>query len=148
GDGGADVQTVAFAADLPDFGVKITKIFTLSRRDYHIALSLKIEKLPGANVKPLRYQLSGGHGIQIEGFWYTSVFHNFVVGLKDEKGSVNRHLETGADIHNNLGSERVVRGNGEIQFAATAGQYFVSATCVDETQADRSFIDAARGTAE
>ena len=34
-------------------GVKITKIFTLARRDYHVALTLKIEKLPNATPKPL-----------------------------------------------------------------------------------------------
>jgi YidC/Oxa1 family membrane protein insertase len=144
----AAVQLVALSADLPDLGVKVTKIFTLAKRDYHIGLTLKIEKLPGATPKPLRYQLSGGHGLPIEGFWYTSVFRNFVVGLKDEKGGVNRHLETAFDINQNLGSERVARGGGEIQYAATAGQYFVSATCVDETQPDRTFVDAARATPE
>jgi YidC/Oxa1 family membrane protein insertase len=143
-------ETVALTTDLPDFGVKITKIFTLSRRDYHIGLTLKFEKLPNANPKPLRYQLSGGHRLPIEGFWYTSVYRNFVVGLKDEKGNVNRHLETAQEIHTNLGSDPTagLRGSGEIQYAATATQFFVSATCVDETQPDRTFIERARATAE
>src|SRR5262249_29177446 len=39
-----EFETVALTTDLPDFGVKITKVFTLSRRDYHVGLTLKFEK--------------------------------------------------------------------------------------------------------
>ena len=56
----ADSQTVTFTTTLPDAGVKLTKTFTLKKGEYHLGLSVKIERLAGAkDPKPFRYQLDG-----------------------------------------------------------------------------------------
>jgi len=147
GDVASGRQEVSFRAELPEFGARITKTFSLERDHYHVGLALKIEKIPGATAKPLRYQLAGAHGLPIEGEWYTSVYRNFIAGWK-ENGTDKRQLETSAEIHTNLGSERFTRQENEFQYAAVAGQYFAVATCIDDDQENRNFIEFARATAE
>ncbi len=147
-DPSSDFQRVVFTTELLSAGVRLTKTFTLHRRDYHIGLTLKIERLAGAMSRPLRYQLSGAHRLPIEGVWYTPVFRNFVTGYKDAKGRVDRVLDDAGSIHTQWGSEAVLRGPGEIQYAAVAGQFFASAICIDETQENRTFIERTRATAQ
>lgn len=147
-DPASETQRVVLTAELPSEGVRFTKTFTLHRRDYHIGLTVKIERLAGASARPIRYQLSGAHRLPIEGVWYTPVFRNFVTGYKDAKGHVGRVLEDAGSIHTQWGSEAVLRGPGEIQYAAVAGQFFASAICIDETQENRTFIERARATAQ
>jgi YidC/Oxa1 family membrane protein insertase len=144
----SDRQQASFWVDVPELGVKITKTFSLERGHYHIGLSVKIEKLPGATPKPFRYQLTGGHGIPIEGVWYTSTYRNFIAGWVDKKGGAKRHIDMNAAVHTNLGSERLIRGEGTFQYAALAGQYFASATCIDDQQENKNFIEYIRATNE
>jgi YidC/Oxa1 family membrane protein insertase len=148
GDATADAQTVVFSTEAPEAGVKISKIFTLKKDQYHIGLTLKIEKLPGAEPKPFRYQLSGAHGLPIEGVWYTSTFRNSIIGWTDSGGAARRQLDDSASITKDLGSDRVLRGDGQLQYAAITDQYFASAACVDDEQTDRKFIEFARATSE
>src|SRR5262249_5353252 len=79
-----DPQQVVFTADLPDKEVRITKTFTLAKGDYHIGLSVKLERT-GNSMEPLpfRYQLTSGHGLPIEGEWYTYTYRNALIGLVD-----------------------------------------------------------------
>ena len=52
-------------------GNRYRKTFTLKKREYHLGLAVKVERLPDAKVTtPFRYQLMGGHGLPIEGVWY------------------------------------------------------------------------------
>jgi YidC/Oxa1 family membrane protein insertase len=141
-------QEAVFTTDVPEAGLRITKTFTLESGAYHIGLAVKIEKLPGATPKPFRYQLSGGHGVPIEGVWYTSVFRNFIAGWVDKTGSVRRQLDDSGTITRDLGSDRVARGEGRLQYAAICNQYFASATCVDDEQQNKGFIEYARATSE
>jgi YidC/Oxa1 family membrane protein insertase len=145
---GAETQETVFTTDVPEAGIKVTKTFTLAPGTYHIGLSVKIEKLPGANPKPFRYQLSGGHRIPIEGVWYTSVFRNFIAGWVDKGGAARRQLDDSASITRDLGSDRVTTGEGHMQYAAICAQYFASVTCVDDEQQNKGFIEFARATAE
>jgi hypothetical protein len=41
-----DEQRVVFATEVGEFGVRVTKTFTLKPREYHLGLSVKIERLP------------------------------------------------------------------------------------------------------
>jgi YidC/Oxa1 family membrane protein insertase len=144
----SDHQEASFSAEVPDLGVKITKTYTLDRVSYHIGLSVKIERIPGKTPKPFRYQLSGARGIPIEGVWYTSLYRNFIAGWVDKKGAAKRYMESNAAIHTQLGSDSPPRGEGTYQYAAVANQYFASATCVDDEQENKNFIERVRGTNE
>ena len=144
----SDRQEAAFSLEVPELGVKITKTYALAKGEYHIGLSVKIEKLKGATPKPFRYQLSGGRNLAIEGIWYMGTFRNVMAGWVDPSGVAKRHLEDSASIQTNHGSERVVRGENVFQYAAVAGQYFASAVCIDDTQEKKNFVEFVRGTAE
>jgi len=146
---GPDEHVVAFATDLPDQGVRITKTYTLKKKEYHIGLAVKVERLADAKDKPaFRYQLAGGHGLPIEGEWYTTIFRNTVVGWAG-KGGIDRFLEDAATTSRSGGTDRRSRlPDMPIQYAATAIQYFVSAIVVDDQQPKRDFIEFARGTVE
>jgi YidC/Oxa1 family membrane protein insertase len=146
---GPDEHTVAFATELPDQGVRITKTYTLKKKEYHIGLAVKVERLQDVKDKPgFRYQLAGGHGLPIEGEWYTTIFRNTVVGWAG-KGVIDRFLEDSATTSRSGGTDRIKRlPDMPIQYAATAIQYFVSAIVVDDQQPKRDFIEFARGTVE
>src|SRR5262249_61662314 len=52
-------HTVAFSTDLPDPGDRITKTYTIKKKEYHIGLTVKVERLPDAkDPQPFRYQLA------------------------------------------------------------------------------------------
>jgi YidC/Oxa1 family membrane protein insertase len=146
---GQDEHTVAFATDLPEQGVRITKTYTLKKKEYHISLSVKVERLADAKDMPaFRYQLAGGHGLPIEGEWYTTIFRNTVVAWVTKDNSVDRFLEDSATTSRNGGTDRKSRLDMTIQYAATAIQYFASAIVVDDQQTKRNFIEFVRGTVE
>ena len=77
--------------------MRITKTYTLKKKEYHIGLTVKVERLPDAkDTRPFRYQLAGGHGLPIEGEWYTTIFRNTIVAWVTKEGSVERTLEDSA----------------------------------------------------
>jgi YidC/Oxa1 family membrane protein insertase len=138
-----------FQTDLPEQGVRITKTYSLRKKDYHIGLTVRVERLPDAKDKPpFRYQLAGGHGLPIEGEWYTTTFRNTLVGWVDKEGATHRVLEDSATTARSGGTDRFRRNDMTIQYAATAIQYFVSAIVVDDQQQKRDFIEFVRGTVE
>jgi len=144
-----EVQEVRFSTELPEMGVKITKIFTLGQKQYHLGLAVKIDRLPGATPQPFVYQLAGGHGLPIEGVWYTSVYRNAIFGWLDKGGTARRYLEDANSIHFHWGSERQIRSEDKhFQYAAVVTQYFASAICIDDEQDNRDFIQYIRATAE
>jgi YidC/Oxa1 family membrane protein insertase len=141
-------QEVRFSTELKEMGVKITKIFTLSRREYHLGLAVKIERLDGSKEPlPFRYQISGAHLLPIEGMWYTSVYRNAIFGYL-KSGTGRRNLVDAASIQIQSGSEKVGGEGNILQYAAIVTQFFASVTCVDNQQPDRNFIEWARATAE
>lgn len=143
-----DVQEVSFETKLPEFGLKIVKTYTLQKGHYHLGLKVRFERLPGTNTAPFRYQLAGGHGLPIEGHWYTSVYRNAIFGYLDGN-SPARHLEDARSIHHNSGSEKFTKtSDRRFQYAATAIQYFASAICIDDEQPNANFVEAVRATAE
>lgn len=143
-----ETQEAVFETELHEFGLKITKTYTLQRDHYHIGLKVRFERLPGATPAPFRYQFGGGHGSPIEGKWYTGVFRNAIFGWVEEDAA-KRHLEDARTIHHNSGSEKIPRVENRVfQYAAIAIQYFASAICVDNEQENRNFIEAIRATAE
>lgn len=117
--------------------LKFRKTYTLSPTDYHVGLRLDIEKLnePGAakGKGQLRYQLSGPHGVPIEGEWYTSTYRVGIVGWKDKTGTPRRQYEDSASITAKRGGEAVTRGDNSFKYMVVANQFFASGVAIDDT---------------
>jgi hypothetical protein len=57
---GADEQSISFNTELPESGVRLIKTYTLRPREFHVGLTVRIERLPDAKEKaPFRYQSVG-----------------------------------------------------------------------------------------
>src|SRR5262245_23213209 len=145
-----DQHQVAFSADVPGADVRIFKTFTLNAGDYHVGLEIKLQR-KGQSKEPIqfRYQLAGGHGMPIEGEWYTSVFRNALTGLVGDKGAFQRDFQTSASIAVKQGGEQQLRQpNQRIQYTGTAIQYFASVIAVDNEQSNPDFLAWVRPTVE
>jgi YidC/Oxa1 family membrane protein insertase len=118
--------------------IKVTKIYRLGPKDYHVAMTLEFEdtrddaNLPSTK---FRYQLTGGQGLPIEGEWYTSTFRNGIMAVLDHRKSVWRKLEDSIRISSRKGGDRFPEGSGSfLQYAGVANQYFAVMLVVDEKQ--------------
>jgi YidC/Oxa1 family membrane protein insertase len=145
---GKDRHEVVFAADVPGQDLRITKTFSLARGEYHVGLEVKVER-KGTGKGPIafRYQLTGGHGLPIEGEWYTSTFTNALFGGFGQRNTFWRDFQDARSIGLKSGGERVVKGPEQrITYAAVAIQYFASVIAVADPQQD--FLAWARPTVE
>jgi YidC/Oxa1 family membrane protein insertase len=147
-----DVHEAVFTTTVPKLDVTITKTYTLAPGTYHVGLTVRLERNK-ANPKPLlfRYQLTGAHGLPIEGEWYTTVFRNAMIGI-DTRHSVRRSLQDARSIGFRGGGDELRRGKDSfIRYAAIATQFFASAVVVDDDQeagVGQDFIAWARPTVE
>lgn len=154
-------EQVKFSARVPgQENIKITKTYRLGPKDYHVTLLLEFERdkqVGDAKEQKLRYQLTGAHGLPVEGEWYTATFRKGVVGLLDDRGTLFRELdnEDSFRISHRAGGDRVPQGprqNSMVLYAGVITQYFASVLVVDDPQAknvDRKNILAwARPTLE
>ncbi|MCS6850383.1 MAG: YidC/Oxa1 family insertase periplasmic-domain containing protein [Gemmataceae bacterium] len=150
-------QQAVFSCDLPDQGVRITKTYSLRPGSYHLDLAIKVQALPAATAgggrpRPFRYQLTGAHGLPIEGEWYTTVYRNALIGTQ-ERGGYHRYIEDVRQIEWWQGGDKVERTpDKKIRYAAVAVQFFASAVVVAEAAEQPTgrddFIDRARATHE
>jgi YidC/Oxa1 family membrane protein insertase len=143
----ADKQEVRFSTQVPGREyLRIHKIYRLEPGHYHLGLTLEItdERDPkGTNDLPtgFRYQLSGAHGLPIEGEWYTSVFRTAVIGTVDARNNLWRDVEDSMRISHRGGGERIPEGDlGEshLQYAGVMTQYFSSVLVVDDQPGNRA----------
>jgi YidC/Oxa1 family membrane protein insertase len=142
-------ESVSFQAETQ--GVIITKTYSLSQGQYHVGLEVRMRLKNGAdkNVKKFRYQLTGAHGLPVEGKWYTSIFRNAMIARVDKEGNVYRDLQDLRQIsHWGGGNEVLKEGDRFIIYAMTANQYFASGIVVDNEQKQRGFLRQARPTLE
>jgi YidC/Oxa1 family membrane protein insertase len=150
-DADAEEHRVALSADVPDMDVRITKTFTLRRGDYHLGLEVKLERR-GTSKDPVKfqYQLAGGHGLPIEGLWYTTIYHNALAGTLGERNVFLRDFQDSRHIDFKKGGDPVLAGDGRrILYAGTAIQYFASVMAVDDQPQRRNdFLLRARPTIE
>src|SRR5262245_45834436 len=140
-------QQVRFSARVPgQESIKITKTYRLGPKDYHVTLLLEFErdKQDGdAKERKFQYQLSGAHGLPVEGEWYTGVFRKGIVGMLDERGTLIRELdnEDSYRISYRSGGDPVPPGrtrvNSMVLYAGVATQYFASVLVVDDKQPDK-----------
>ncbi len=143
-------------------GLTIRKTYTLKPKEYHVGLQIEIiderRPDPGADVRPFRYQLTGAHGLPVEGEWYSSLYRNPLIGLLNKRGNLWRDLdETQYRIAFRNGGDRVPlqRGDSHIQYAGVQDQYFASLIVVDNEQGKErdevpptDVVDYARPTLE
>jgi YidC/Oxa1 family membrane protein insertase len=142
-------ESVSFQAESQ--GVLVTKTYSLAEGEYHVGLEVKMRLKDGAekNGKKFRYQLTGAHGLPVEGKWYTSIFRNALIARVDKDGNVYRDLQDLRQIsHWGGGNEVLKEGTGFITYAMTANQYFASGIVVDNEQKQRGFLRQARPTLE
>jgi len=147
-----DKQSISFRTVLPDRSVEIIKTYTVKEGDYHIGLEVKMipqGKTSGGKEPRFRYQLTGAHGLPIEGKWYTGIFHNALIA-EEENGTVYREIEDIRQLINWNGGAEVRRQQGRIlRYAGVAIQYFASVIVVDnEHQKKQDFLVSARPTLE
>jgi YidC/Oxa1 family membrane protein insertase len=142
-------QSVSFRAEVQ--GVRVTKTFTLSQREYHVGLKVQVERAPGAKDRgelKFRYQLTGAHGLPVEGKWYTSTFRNALIARIQDR-SVFRDLQDLRQISVREGGDEIRRsGDDLIRYAGVAVQYFASVIVVDTDQEVKNVLSRARPTLE
>jgi YidC/Oxa1 family membrane protein insertase len=148
-----DVQEAVFTCDVPDQNVRLTKIYTLAKGDYHIGLTIRMEqKQPGKQPVPFRYQLTGAHGLPIEGEWYTTVYRTAMIGRGNSRSGFYRDVQDAGSIGVKDGGEKLQPPEDSVlRYAAVATQYFASAVVVDDVQAKgvkENFLEWARPTLE
>jgi YidC/Oxa1 family membrane protein insertase len=152
---GKERQRVSFRAEAG--GVIITKTYTLTAGDYHIGLSIDLERPRAkADAKPadkreikFRYQLAGMKGLPVEGKWYTTVYRNAMVGAEDDRGEVYRDLQDLREVGLWGGGNPVEAKDGRsLRYAGVAVQYFASVIVVDNEQENQKFLQRAQATLE
>jgi YidC/Oxa1 family membrane protein insertase len=151
-----DRHEVVFATELPEHNVRIFKTFSLAKHEYHIGLTVRIEKLSTVANGQFRYQLVGACGLPIEGEWYATTYRVAHIGLVDQKDVMHRLSVDNMTLDRTGGSDRFRRDDKRIVYAASAVQFFASAIAVDNLGADgkplapdqQKFVQFARATLE
>jgi YidC/Oxa1 family membrane protein insertase len=146
------ISQVVFYTDVPQQGLRISKIFRLAPGQYHVQLEVRIENRK-ADPQVVRYQIAGAIGLPIEGEWYTSIFRNAMIGWLDGRNNARRQMEDAREVSVHAGGNAVERpadanSGFRIQWAGTTIQYFASVLVVDNEQENQSFLERARATIE
>jgi YidC/Oxa1 family membrane protein insertase len=147
-------EHIRFHYDDKVHGLTITKTFTLRPRVYDLRLQVKIERTAASGDKkirsyPVQYQLTGAHGLPIEGGWYTGTYRNAIVGQIDSSKDLDRDLQDLKKISHGLGGTTVSKGQGKaFLYAGVVVQYFGSVIGIDQKQDDTDFIDRVQPTVE
>jgi YidC/Oxa1 family membrane protein insertase len=147
------VHEVSFTALVPKLDVLVTKTYTLRPGTYHVELSLRFERSQKSD-KPIsfRYQLTGAHGLPIEGEWYTTTYRNALIGTVDPSHHVWRDLQQAQAIGAQEGGHEILKTEERwVRYAAVANQFFASAVVVDDHQepgVSEKFLAWARPTLE
>ncbi len=140
-------QEVRYSATVPEMEhIKITKTYRVAPTDYHVTLLLEVEDTRDPNDKAVnqdlfqfRYQLTGGHGLPIEGEWYATTFRNSLIGIVDGRGALWRKLEDSGRISHGRGGSKFPEdlADNRFQYAGVANQFFASMIVVDDKQPER-----------
>jgi YidC/Oxa1 family membrane protein insertase len=146
----ADGQEVVFETESPEQDLRIIKTYTLHPGDYHLGLKIELRRLGNRpEAIKYRYQLAGGHGLPIEGVWYTTIFRNALTGLLGQRNNFWRDFQDSRTISYKGGGDIVKGGEDKrIQYAGVSVQYFASVACVDEQQPNTDFVEWTRATVE
>src|SRR5207248_2123544 len=113
--------------------------------EYHLGLKIDIQRKSGsASAEKFRYQVTSGHGLQIEGEWFTTTFLNAMIGLEGERGNFWRDLQDSRSVGIKQGGDQVLKGDGRfVRYGGVAVQYFAAMNVVT----DKIFLDDPEETA-
>jgi YidC/Oxa1 family membrane protein insertase len=148
---GKSYSEVEFETEID--GVLVSKVFTLKPDTYHLGLEVRLQRTERAPHGKLlfRYQLTSGHGLPIEGEWYTSTFMNALIGRVDiGKDDLVRDFQDLRYISHRAGGKEVVSDDTRvIRYGGVVTQFFASIIVVDNVdQPDQNFLKNARPTLE
>jgi YidC/Oxa1 family membrane protein insertase len=147
----ADQQEVVFSTDVPGQPVRIFKTYTLRPDEYHLGVTVELQVKEGATAPiKFRYQITSGHGLPIEGEWYTRTYRDALTGWLDDSHGFRREYQDSRSIGIKLGGDAFNKV-GRVQrigYAGIAIQYFASVLSVDNNQAKQNFIEHTRPTVE
>lgn len=146
---GRSRESVSFQAETQ--GVLVTKTYSLTEGEYHLGLAVKMRRKENTDKTiSFRYQMTGAHGLPVEGKWYTSIFRNTLIALVHKtNGVVSRDLQELRQIGVWGGGTEVQRNaDNLLLYAGVVNQYFASVIVVDTTNKDRGFLHQARPTLE
>jgi YidC/Oxa1 family membrane protein insertase len=140
-----ETQEVVLSADIADQGLRVTKTYTLARGDYHLRLTVEVErKNASAKLEPFSYVMTGAHGLPIEGVWYTNTYRNALIGTVDTTNHLWRDFQDARSIGASPHKEEKTDNSGYIQYAGVAIQYFASMIVVDDQQPKKDFLKEAQ----
>ncbi len=142
-------KSVSFQAQTQ--GVLVTKTYSLTEGEYHLGLAVRMRRKNDADKSiSFRYQMTGGHGLPVEGKWYTSIFRNTLIARLDKSsGAVSRDLQELRQIASWGGGNEILSDDkNKLLYAAVSNQYFTSAIVVDSKNADLGILHKARPTLE
>jgi YidC/Oxa1 family membrane protein insertase len=156
---GSDAEPKSYTFVSPPVqGFQVTKIYSLAPGEYHLGLEVKVKRLKTPTLDDhalaFRYQMTGFHGLPVEGLWYTNTFRTSLIGQvkTDDAKAVERDYQDLRQISTGEGGKPVDRGQGYlIRYAGVAVQYFASVVVVDDQQAEgqkQDFLVHARPTLE
>ncbi len=148
-DDGRSRQIVEFTTQVA--GVEIVKRFSLTEREYHLGLELQFtrkEEFAGKGANRFRYQLTGAHGLPIEGKWFTNFFRTSLIG-QEYRNTIFRDFQDVRQIGVWGGGEVVNREENKFfRYAGIAVQYFASVVVVDQQENQTPRIARVRPTLE
>jgi YidC/Oxa1 family membrane protein insertase len=138
--------------------LKITKTYRLRPKEYHLQLKIDIQNTSTGKAE-FRYQLTGAHGLKIDGEWYTPAtsIRTSAIGVVDDRDNLIRTVEDAGVVSKSKEGTpvRVPAGaNIWVQYAGVMTQYFASMIVVDQKQswgdwkAKSSILRSARPTSE
>jgi YidC/Oxa1 family membrane protein insertase len=88
--------------------------------------------------------MTGGHGLPIEGVWYTNTYRNALIGKVDATNHLRREFRDartlGTTSDPKEGKVDKPDKPGYIQYAGVAVQYFASMIVVDNEQSNKDFL--------
>lgn len=149
------IQEVKFSTPINDPNYKdlfLIKTYRLEPKAYHLTLILDIENRGPAGGKAVsfRYQLTGSHGMPLEGEWYTATHRDALIALVDPNNNVERTRQDAMSVSFKEGGNPVPETavtDRYLQYAGVSLQYFSSVIAVDPTFG-RNQIAWARPTKE
>lgn len=132
---GATKERAEFVADVPERNVRLVKTFQLRPDAYHLQLGLRVELLDRSRPGEVVYELTGPHGVHVEGTaWKQMAFRQAVVGVvtPSDVRRLIRHVDDPAalDPKRNtkyVGAARVFhdpKDDQVLQYAGVMSQYF------------------------
>ena len=136
-----DAKVVFETALAAPYHLLIRKTFVLGKRDYHVRMKLEFvgqadRQAEGKSRTPFKYQIAGGHGLPVEGEWYTSTYRSAQVGWRAPNGTHKRDIQDSSSVTTQHGGNTVEAQGSAFTYAAVSTQYFATALAVDPDAPD------------